>query len=315
MNAIQSGQKRETGHLRTRYVLPYVVIFIPAFNEEGSIAKVIRETRKRYAADTQRGYWADVIVVDDGSTDQTVARAKKSGASRVISHVNNLGLGAATRTGLRTAYEMNADIAVKIDADYQHDPEDIDKVVRPILDDRADAVFGSRLSGGLKYKMPLYRAIGNKFFSWLVSALTGLKITDAQTGLMAFHRRYLKVFDIVSNYNETQQLIMDAWGQHFRVAEVPVVFHKRISGKSFISLKYPFRVLPTILRMLARGNPLSIFVPVGLLVAIGGLVGGFILLISPNQLFFGDATIAILVIGGLQIILFGMLADMLNRQR
>src|SRR3990172_4192733 len=300
---------------RTKYVLPYVVIFIPAYNEAAMIGKVVQVIRKNYVGDTERGYWADVVVVDDGSTDHTVAKARQAGAARVISHPMNQGLGAATRTGLRTAYEMGADIAVKIDADYQHDPNDIDKVIRPILEDRTDAVFGSRLTGGLRYAMPLYRALGNRFFNWLVSVLTGLSITDAQTGLMAFHRRYLAVSDIVSDYNETKKLIMDVWGHHFRIIEVPVVFHPRRTGKSFISLRYPFRVLPTILRMLVRGNPLSIFVPLGITVILTGISGGIILLISPNQLFFCDASVAILVIGGLQIILFGMLADMLNRQR
>jgi glycosyltransferase involved in cell wall biosynthesis len=298
---------------RGRPELPYVVIFIPAVNEDKMIGDVIRKVHELYSGTTKRGYWADVIVIDDGSTDSTVNVARASGASRVVSHPFNRGLGAATRTGLQTAHEMGADIAVKIDADFQHDPDDIDKVIQPIIADRADAVFGSRLTGGLKYKMPLYRAAGNRFFSWLVSRLTGLKITDAQTGLMAFHRRYLAVFDIVSDYNETQQLIMDAWGKHFRVIEVPVVFHKRMTGNSFISFRYPFKVMPTILRMLVRGNPLKVFIPSGLILIGLGFLAGTILLFT-NKEFYGDATVTVLLMSGLLTIFFGILADIISHK-
>jgi len=297
---------------RSRPDLPYVVIFIPAFNEEGMIGEIVHKIRELYTGTTQRGYWADVVVVNDGSTDGTAEAARQAGAVRVVTHPFNRGLGAATRTGLQTADEMGADVAVKIDADYQHDPDDIDKVIRPILEDRADAVFGSRLTGGLKYRMPTYRAVGNRFFSWLVSWLTGLKITDAQTGLMAFHRRYLAVFEMVSDYNETQQLIMDAWGKHFRVIEVPVVFHKRMTGKSFISLRYLFIVPRTILRMLVRAAPLRVFIPLGLFLMLLGVLAGIGLLVTEHT-FYGDATVTILLMGGLQVVLFGILADAVRR--
>src|SRR3990172_10839342 len=88
---------------RTKYVLPYVVIFIPAYNEAAMIGKVVQVIRKNYVGDTERGYWADVVVVDDGSTDHTVAKARQAGAARVISHPMNQGLVAATPTGFFTS--------------------------------------------------------------------------------------------------------------------------------------------------------------------------------------------------------------------
>lgn len=293
---------------------PYVVVFIPAYNEEDSIGNIVEKIQQNCMDADNKGYWVEIIVVDDGSTDRTVEVAKDAGVKKVISHTANMGLGAATRTGLRRAYEMNADVAVKIDADFQHDPDDIDKVIRPIVEDKADCVFGSRLRGGLKYKMPLHRAAGNRFFSWLVSMLTGMEITDAQTGLMAFGARYIKNFEIVSDYNETQQLIMDAWSRHMRIIEVPVLFHKRQMGKSFISWRYPLKVLPTIIRLFVHINPLKIFLSLGLiLVTLGILLGIFIL--TGGRSFFGDATISILVVGGIQIILFGLLADLMSKKR
>jgi len=211
---------------------------------------------------------------------------------------------------------MGADIAVKIDADGQNEIESIEKVVRPILEDKADCVFGSRLRGGLKYKMPLYRDWGNKFFAWLVSKITGLKITDATTGLIAFHQRYLKVFNIIKDYNETQQLIIDSWGKHMRVMEVPTIFHPRKSGRSFIKmgLKYPKNVLPTILRMYIYFKPLRFFLAVGLTFIILGILGIIYLLVK-KEAFFGDATITILILLGFQIVFFGLLADQISYRR
>jgi len=289
---------------------PYVVIMIPAHNEEASIANVIKKIQENYIAQN-KNYWVEIIVVDDGSSDNTAKVAKEAGVNKIISHIKNRGLGAATRIGLQRAYEMGADVAVKIDADLQHDPDDIDKLIQPILEDKADCVFGSRFSGGLKYTMPFYRTMGNRFFSYLVSKLTGLKITDAQTGLMAFSKRYLKDFEMISDYNETQQLIMDASSKHMRIIETPVVFYKRETGKSFISWRYPIKVVPTIIRFFFYANPLKVFLPLGIFLIAAGVALGIKIMLA-GEGFFGDATISILVIGGIQIILFGMLADMVG---
>ncbi|MFH0906925.1 MAG: glycosyltransferase family 2 protein [bacterium] len=298
------------------YRLPYVVVFIPAYNEEDSIAGVIKKINEIYVNNQDKDYVLDLIVVDDGSKDRTVEISEQAGVKKIVSHIQNRGLGASTRTAMQTAYEMGADIAVKIDADFQNPPEDIEKVIRPILNDKADCVFGSRLIGGLQYEMPLYRDWGNKFFAWLVSKVTGLKVTDATTGLMAFHRRYLEVFDIIKDYNETQQLIIDSWGKHMRVMEVSTAFHKRTTGKSFIKmgLKYPSNVLPTILRMYIHFKPLRFFLTVGLSCLILGIIAG-IYIILRGETFFGDATMTILIIIGFQIIFFGLLADQISYKR
>jgi len=290
-----------------------VVVFIPAYNEEGTLSKVISKIREYYKETTKKGYKIEIIVIDDGSKDRTSDIARGLKVSRVVTHPKNMGLGAATRTGLQTAYEMGADIAVKIDADFQHDPEDIEKVIIPIIKDKADAVFGSRFMGRIEYKMPFYRKAGNSFFSFLTSLFTGLKITDGQTGLMAFSRRYLAKFEMLSDYNETQQLIIDAWTKKMRVIEVPVVFHKRIKGKSFISFKYPFKVIPNIIRLFIHNFPLRIFMPIGLFFVFLSILTGY-LVVKGTTKAVGDATIVILMIAGVQIILFGLIADICSRR-
>ncbi len=299
--------------IHQKFNAPYVVVFIPAFNEEGSIGRVIEVINKNYRGEKSRNYVLDIIVVDDGSTDKTVEIARNN-KIKVIQHPVNKGLGASTRSGMQRAHEMGADIAVKIDADFQHDPEDIDKVIKPILEDRADAVFGSRFLGGLQYKMPLHRSWGNKFFSWLTGKLTGLNVTDGQTGLMAFNRRYLSVFNILRDYNETQQLIINSWGKKMRVMEVSVLFHKRTTGKSFISWKYPFKVIPSIVRSYIHAKPLRAFFFTGLSITVLGVLLAISWFLGSDWLF-GDETATILIITGTQIILFGFLADIVIHKR
>ncbi|MDO8669167.1 MAG: glycosyltransferase family 2 protein [Candidatus Buchananbacteria bacterium] len=299
-----------------RFNLPYVVVYIPAYNEENSIERVIKLMQELYQGKNQKDFILDIIVIDDGSKDKTAEIAKNAGVRKVVIHPYNRGLGAATRTGLQTALEMGADIAVKIDADMQNPPEDVEKIIRPILEDKADCVFGSRLMGGLQYKMPFYRDFGNKFFAWFTSKITGLKVTDATTGLIACHKRYLKVFNIIKDYNETQQLIIDSWGKHMRVLEVSTVFNARKTGKSFIKMnfKYPSIVIPTMIRMYIHFKPLRFFFYCGLACLILGFLAATYITFYESK-FFGDASVSILIIVGFQIIFFGLLADQISFKR
>jgi len=292
-----------------------VVIYIPSHNEERTLRPVVEKINEYYIRKPKD--FIQIAVINDGSRDHTAqvaAQLLKEGLiHHIATHIKNQGLGAATRSGLRTAADMGADIAVKIDADFQHDPEDIEKVIRPILDDKSDVVFGSRFLGRINYKMPLYRKLGNASFSYLTHFFTGLRVTDGQTGLIATNHRYLKTFRLVQNYNETQQMIIDAWRNQLRFMEVPVVFHKREHGKSFISLKYPFIVFPNIVRLFIHACPLKIFLPLGLFLFLLGMLSFVSYLISPG--FIGRTSILIFNMSGLQIILFGFIADAISKKR
>jgi len=289
-----------------------VVIYIPSHNEEKTLGNIIGKIREYYVKKDQ-GYDIKIIVVNDGSRDKTFEIAKKLKVDHIVTHHKNMGLGAATRSGLRQAYDMGADVAVKIDADFQHDPLDIDRVVKPILNDVTDVCFGSRFLGKIKYKMPLYRKFGNNFFSFITRILTGLKVTDGQTGLIATNRRYLEKFRLVQNHNETQQMIIDAWRNQLRFIEVPVVFHKRLHGKSFISFKYPFIVFPNIIRLFIHSCPLKIFLPIGLVLCFLSILA-FSLYLGGNQVI-GTRSVLILGISGLQIVLFGLVGDIISKKR
>ena len=295
-----------------------VVIFIPALNEEEKIGDIIKRVDELYQGSEQRGFKIEVIVVDDGSTDNTVGEARKAEAEKIISHPYNLGLGAATRTGMQVAYEMGADVALKLDADFQHDPQDIEKVIQPILEDKADIVYGSRFAGNITYKMPLIRKVGNIFFTWLMRKLTGWQITDAQTGLMVYSRRYLADFNMPGNYNPPQQTLIDAYHKHMRFMEVPVVFHPRTSGESFVSLKYPLKVFPQMLRTLIMVNPLKVFMPAGVFLIFCGVAMFLLEWYLVNHRIIEklhDSTIVVLIIFGIQTAFFGLLADLIVNKK
>ena len=296
----------------------YVIAFIPALNEEEKIGEVIKKVYELYQDSEDRGFKIEVIVIDDGSTDKTVNEAESAGVKRIVSHPYNLGLGAATRTGMQTAYEMGADVALKLDADFQHDPQDIEKVIQPVLQDRADIVYGSRFGGKINYKMPFIRKIGNLFFTWLMRKVTGWKITDAQTGLMVYSRKYLANFNMPGNYNPPHQTLIDAYHKHMRYMEVPVVFHPRTSGKSFVSLKYPFKAFPQILRTLIMVNPLKVFMPLGLFLifcGVGLCLTEWYLLNQKTIDALHDGAIAVLIIFGIQTTFFGLLADLIVNKK
>ena len=291
---------------------PFVVVFIPAYNEEEAIAEVVKRVKGELESGEHSDFYAQIVVINDGSKDDTYNAARATGV-KVVNHPVNMGLGAATRTGMQTAFEMGADLAVKVDGDLQNNPKDMISAIRPILEDKTDVVFGSRFLGRITYKMPTHRSLGNKFFSWLTGFLVGRRITDSSTGLIAFNRRYLSRFSLIMNYNETQQLIIDSWGKGMRVIEIPITTPERKTGKSFISWKYPFRVIPAMLRTYIHVKPLKSFFYVGLVVFLLGVLVGVLWFFNPER-FFGDATAMILVLTGIQIILFGFLADIIVKR-
>lgn len=240
---------------------PLVVLIVPAYNEEESIARTVEALNglKRKLTTVR----IQVFVVNDGSKDETVQRARAAGADRVVTHKVNRGLGAAVRSGLHAARAAGADIAVKFDADCQHDPDDIARMIEPLLKDECDLVYGDRFSG-IQYRMPFVRRIGNIVFTRLMAWLTGWPLRDSQPGIFAVQRTYLERFYLPGDYNYTQQILLDAYHLGMRFQHVPVIFRKRTTGKSFVSLKYPFKVLPQLVMVLVGIRPMRVFGPIGL---------------------------------------------------
>lgn len=224
-----------------------LVVVVPAKDEEATIGELLdRLSRVRVLGSELR-----MLVVDDGSTDRTAEVSRARGAT-VVSHPINRGLGAALRTGLRAAVEGGADLVAYLDADLEYWPEDLPRLVEPILIGRADYVLGSRFSGGGfgVRGMKLHRRAGNLFFTLLLVLLTGRWMTDGQTGMRAFTREAALRAEIIHDYNYAQVLTLDLLRKGFVFEEVPIRYTLRRHGRSFVNWRYPARVLPAIWREL-----------------------------------------------------------------
>jgi glycosyltransferase involved in cell wall biosynthesis len=221
-----------------------LAVVVPARDEEATIGELL----ERVASVRVPGYELRPIVVDDGSTDRTAEIARKRGAV-VVRHPHNRGLGAAVRTGLRAAVETGASTIAYLDADLEYYPEDIPRLVAPILAGRADYVLGSRFLGGVR-GMRLQRRLGNYAFTALLMLLTRRRISDGQTGMRAFSREAASQAEIIHDYNYAQILTLDLLRKGFRMEEVPIRYRVREHGVSFVNWRYPAKVLPAIWREL-----------------------------------------------------------------
>ncbi len=292
-----------------------VIVTIPAYNEGDTIGNVIGRIKKSLKG---KGYNFKIIVVDDGSTDNTRNAAKKAGAI-VFSHPKNYGLAECFRTELKKCIEQKADVIVHIDADMQYLPKDIPKLVKEIKNGY-DMVLGSRFLGTIE-QMPLVKRLGNIAFSKVVSQITGISISDAQTGFRAFTREVAENVKINSTHTYTQEQIIRAVKEKFRIKEVPIYFAKRKDKSRLISnpFGYAVRAFINLIRVYRDFEPLKFFGIVGSMIFFVGFVLGLYLVYFQ---FFGNGAfrhlglmmLDVLVLSlGLQIIIFGFIADM-NRK-
>ena len=220
-----------------------VAIIIPAHNEAQNLPATLSRIPRAEVPN------ATVIVVDDGSTDGSAEVARDCGAELVVRHATNRGLGAALRTGLATAMDIDAVAAVYIDADGEYSPEEIPHLLGPVASGEADYVLGSRYRG-TRERQPLLRNLGNIVFTGLLCLASGRRITDGQTGFRAFSRRALECAEIIHDYNYAQVLTLDLLKKGMRMCEVPISYKHRSKGKSFISPKYLWRVPTAMARQL-----------------------------------------------------------------
>lgn len=296
-----------------------IMVIVPAYNEAERIGDTLRALQGMRGKLCRRESSLLLYVIDDGSTDETRRRAEEAGADRVLRHRVNMGLGAAVRTGLAAARADGADIVIKFDADLQHDPNDIPELIRPILEDEADVVYGNRFER-IEYRMPLVRRLGNLFFTALMRWLTTWPLKDGQPGIFAVNRAYLEVFHLPGDYNYTQQILIDAYHKGMRFAHAPVAFRKRVTGTSFVGYRYPFIVLRQIIMVIASVSPMRIFAPVGLLCI---LLATVVFCVELTLWLLGSTAKPVLhvnaVLGsllfGLQTLFFGVIAELIIQTR
>ncbi len=211
---IQRLAEQDTHRPETRSENIWVVV--PAYNEGSRVAKTLASLRTRFA---------NVVVVDDGSSDATARVAGECPGVWVLSHVINSGQGAALQTGIDFALQHDADVIVTFDADGQHAVEDIDLLVQPILSDEADVALGSRFLGRT-VGMPLSRRLLLKGAVVFTRVFSRIRVTDTHNGIRALSRRAAKAIRISLNRMAHASEILDQIRKHqLRYVEVPVTIH------------------------------------------------------------------------------------------
>jgi len=257
---------------------PLVVVGIPAFNEEKTIGRVVLEAQK---------YADRVVVCDDGSVDFTGEIAERLGAE-VVRHERNLGYGAAIQTLFRRARQLNADVLVTLDADGQHDPREIPKVAKPIVDGAADVVIGSRfVDGRLARSMPWYRRAGVKFITRLLNNSAKHGVNDAQSGFRAYSRKSLgtlKVFE--DGMGVSVEILINAKKHGLKVCEVSCScdYGEGVETSTRNPLRHGVDVVMSIVRLVVEERPLTVLgIPGMTFLFVGAVFGVWMLQIYASE--------------------------------
>jgi len=299
-----------------------IIVNIPAYNEAKKIGSVI----KAIPRELDSGIKVKVQVADDGSEDETVKVAKEAGAEYVHGFPHR-GLGLTFRSGVEKALENGADIMVNIDADGQFSPADIPRLVEPVLRKQADMVVASRFSGSKEHapeNMPWIKKVFNRAAAQIVGLFWGQKIDDLTCGFRAYSREVLLKLNLNHPFTYTQETIIDALSKNFKVIWIPVrvvYFEKRRSRMTGSISLFVFRSTRIIVSMLRDTKPLKFFGIPALALILLSLATFLVFLyyyvqdfkITPyrNWIAFGS----ILLVLGIQLLIFALIADMIRTQR
>ncbi len=283
-----------------------LIVIIPAHNEEKSVGRVLADIP------TTLPGLSDIrsIVIDDGSTDQTVAKARASGAT-VMSHSSRLGLAAAFRTGLKAALASGADVIVTLDADGQYKAGEISLLWKEMRRTHADLVVGNRCVFAQKH-MPAGNRIGNILGSLMLRVMGVTHIRDASSGFRMFSAELGKSLRIMSRHTYTHEMLIQADAYGFRAAEIPVTFLPRAHGKSKLVRTLRHHILRscgTIVRSTFLYRPLRKFLLLSAICMVGaGLMTAYAF--RDFTFHFRTFTVAFLfAVVGLQFLILGVIAE------
>ncbi len=268
-------------------VQPKILAAMPAYNEGAYIGSIVLEARQ---------YANEVIVVDDGSTDHTSRIAILAGAN-VVRHEENRGYGAAVQSILALAKKKSPDILVLLDADSQHNPEEMPSLIKAISEG-FDLVIGSRKMR--KSNIPRHRQIGQKVISYLTRILSGRRLLDTESGFRAFSRRAIAALELKEKGMAiSAETISEATKKGLRVKEVPISAIYTKDGSTLNPIRHGFQVLNRILAMISERRPLLFFGLCGSISIVFGLVAGIMvvqILFASHVLNTGTALISMLLI-------------------
>jgi glycosyltransferase involved in cell wall biosynthesis len=294
-----------------------LVIQIPCYNEEATLCQTVRDLPRALPGVDEIEY----LVVDDGSTDRTIAVAQECGAHHILHLKQNQGLAHAFTAGLKAALEIGADIIVNTDADNQYWGEDVVRLIQPILEGRADIVVGDRGVAALEHFSPLKRLL-QRLGSWVVERAAGIPIPDATSGFRAFTREAALRLTILSDYTYTLETLIQAGARRMAVVYTPIRTNPQTRESRLIRSVPSFLVLSmvTIVRFYTMYRPLRFFTMVGGTLIAGGIALGlrFLYYLVRGG---GAGHVQSLILAtafaivGFQICLIGLIADLVRLNR
>lgn len=297
-----------------------LIVNIPAFNEEEKIGETIKRIPRSIPGIDE----VFVQVVDDGSKDKTVEKAKEAGADFVFSHGKNRGIGITFRTSVGKALRNGADIMVNIDADGQFNPNDISKIIEPILNQEADMVSADRFGEHKAKNIPWIKSFLNRVVASIIGKFLNHKINDLTCGFRSYNRETLLRLNLPGNFTYTQETIIDAIGKNLKVVWVPVevtYFPERQSRVVKSIYKYVNNSARIILKAVRDVRPMKFFGGPGLiLISISFLLFLFFAVmyfqefkITPYRNYLLAAITLLLI--GMQFLIFALIADMVKTSR
>jgi glycosyltransferase involved in cell wall biosynthesis len=295
-----------------------LIIQIPCLNEEANLPQTIADLPRQVSGiDT-----VELLVIDDGSTDRTVAVARECGVEHIVRLTNNKGLAAGFQAGLDACLKLGADVVVNTDADNQYQGADVAKLVAPIVAGEADMVVGDRRVTDIDHFSPAKKRL-QRLGSWVVRRVSGTEITDATSGFRAYNREAALQLLVVDNFTYTLESLIQAGKMLVAVDEVEIGTNpKTRDSRLFASTgAYVRRNGPAILRIYARYEPLRAFTTAALILLV--LAFGAWLPFLIDWIFNGDSTGhiqslilgAVLFIAAVQLFALGVIGDLLAGQR
>lgn len=238
-----------------------IIIGIPVYNEEKFIKNIVQRCLK---------YSNNIIVCDDGSTDSTVEEAIRGGAT-VIKHEQNKGKGAALKSLFQAAKELQADVLITIDGDGQFLPEEIDKIMKPILENKTDIVIGYRFDDSTD--MPAYRKIGNKFLDKMTNVASEIKFRDTQSGFRSYSKKAIESINFVADgFSADSEILIDASKKKLRIMEekVTVIYNTGEATSTQNPVSHSAGVIASLIELIALRHPLRYLgIPGFILIGIG----------------------------------------------
>lgn len=294
-----------------------LIVQIPCLNEESTLPAVVRDIPSAIPGVDR----IEVLVIDDGSTDRTAEVARELGVKHIVRLRRNRGLAAAFSAGLDACIRLGADIIVNTDGDNQYAGADIPRLIQPIIDGDADIVIGDRQVDSIPHFSPIKKRL-QRLGSRVVSRAANVDIPDTTSGFRAMSREAALRLHVISDYSYTLETIIQAGTQRLALAHVPIRTNPRLRESRLMRgvMSYLGQSAQTIVRIYAMYRPLKVFLSAGAGLLLGGLA------LSLRYLYFmarGEGTghiqsvivAAILLIAGFQVMLIGLVADLISINR